>query len=454
MLSCKPENENDSQYPGWCRLSTRRISRDSLGLGGVVTSVNARIASIAVGTPLYCETWTISSLISSGGMPRFNAPRMCSRSSGPRPSAISAVIVISERNLTGRPGRVQIVPNSCSLRKVANPSSKFRRNASPSCAPFSPHNFVRNSIPFFADSSDMRTPPRLRQLCVADHQAAVHRNDRARDVRRRGNAQAERDVRDFLGIAVAFKRGAALGENRLVLFWNRVGKSGANRSRANAVDRNSFRPEVDRQRARQSDDTGLGNCIGAVAGSRTEALRRRDIHDACGVGLAQMNERGADHPLLRSQQTGDGAIPDAVVVVGAERRESAKAGVVYQYIETAEVSCDLRDDAFDLGRIQHVEPPSVRSPAGGRDFFDDARHSRLIDIGDRDQRPFLCEQVSGGAAHPAGGAGDEHRASLHRAIELLHWFHLNSHIERALLHCRAVTPRAITPHVSCGSEAW
>src|SRR5271169_5115857 len=33
----------------------RRLLR-YLGFGGVVTSVNARIASIAVGTPLYCET--------------------------------------------------------------------------------------------------------------------------------------------------------------------------------------------------------------------------------------------------------------------------------------------------------------------------------------------------------------------------------------------------------------
>src|SRR5271163_1586425 len=283
--------------------SSLGIRPQLLAFGGAVTSVNARIASIAVGTPLYCETWTISSLISSGGMPRFNAPRMCRRSSGPRPSAISAVIVISERSLTGRPGRFQIVPNSCSLRKVANPSSKFRRNASPSCAAFSPHNFVRTSIPFFADSSDMGTPPRLRQLCVADHQAAVDRDDRARDVRSGGKAKAERDVRDFLGIAVALKCGAALGENRLVFFRDSVGKGGANRSRANAVDRNSFRAEIDGKRARQSDDSRLGNCVGAVAGSRTEAFRRRDIHNARGVGLAQMNERGADHPLLRSQQT-------------------------------------------------------------------------------------------------------------------------------------------------------
>ena len=84
------------------------------------------------------------------------------------------------------------------------------------------------------------------------------------------------------------------------------------------------------------------------------------------------------------------------------------------------------DDAFDLGVIEDVEPPSVRGAAGGRDFLDDARDARLIDIGDRDQRAFLREQMSGRAAHPAGSAGDEHAAPLHRAIEFLHWLHFNS----------------------------
>ncbi len=59
--------------PSTSGISAQRLwkppSGHSFGFGGAVTSLNARIASTAVGTPLYCETCTISSLISSGGMP-------------------------------------------------------------------------------------------------------------------------------------------------------------------------------------------------------------------------------------------------------------------------------------------------------------------------------------------------------------------------------------------------
>lgn len=58
--------------------------------------------------------------------------------------------------------------------------------------------------------------PQTHLSCVADGQSAVHRYYRAGDVRSRGQTQAESDVRDFLGIAVTFERGAPLGENALV----------------------------------------------------------------------------------------------------------------------------------------------------------------------------------------------------------------------------------------------
>src|ERR1700678_871113 len=358
---------------------------------------------------------------------------MCSRSSGPRPSAINAVIVSSERNLIGRPERLQIVPNSCSLRKVANPSSKFLRNVSPSLAAFSPNNFVRTSIPFFADSSGMGNTSVVMssQLCVADHQAPVNRNYRAGDVRSGGKAEAECDVRDFFRIAVSLERGAPLGENRLMLFGNRVGERGANRPGADAIDGNSFRAQIHRERARESDDAGLGNRIGAVAWSRAEAFGRRDVDDARGVGLAQMHQCGAHHPLLRSQQAGDSAIPDAIVIVVAEWSEAAEAGVVDQDVEPAEARGDVRNDALDLGRIEDVQPPAVRSTAGARDFLDHPRDARLVDIGNRDQRAFLRKQVSGRAAHPAGSAGDDHRTPLYRAIELFQWLHFTPRAERA-----------------------
>src|SRR5208337_5248638 len=86
----------------------------------------------------------------------------------------------------------------------------------------------------------------------------------------------------------------------------------------------------------------------------------------------------------------------------------------------------FRDDALDLGGVGYVEAPSVRASAAGGDLFDDARDARFVDVGDRDERAFIRKQVGGGAAHPAGGAGDEHGAALHRTVESLDWVHCNS----------------------------
>ena len=153
---------------------------------------------------------------------------------------------------------------------------------SPSCAAFSPNNFVRTSIPFFADIVRHGNTSAVicRQLCVADHQAAVNRNDRTSDVRSCGQAQAERHMSDFFRKAISLQRGATLGENRLVLFRDRVGQRGANRSGTDAVDGYSLGTEIDRQRARESDDSRFGDRVGTVARSRAEAFGRRDVDDA------------------------------------------------------------------------------------------------------------------------------------------------------------------------------
>src|ERR1019366_9027362 len=79
---------------------------------------------------------------------------------------------------------------------------------------------------------------------VADHQASVDRNDRAGDVRSGRKAEAERDVSNFFRIAVAPQGGPAFCKNRLGLFGNRVGQRRANRSGADAIDRDSFRAEI------------------------------------------------------------------------------------------------------------------------------------------------------------------------------------------------------------------
>src|SRR5713226_653663 len=72
--------------------------------------------------------------------------------------------------------------------------------------------------------------------CVPDRQASIYWNDCAGDIGSGRKTQAERNVRDLLGIAVALQGGPAFRKNCLVLFRNRVCQCGANGSGANAID--------------------------------------------------------------------------------------------------------------------------------------------------------------------------------------------------------------------------
>src|SRR5262245_25057685 len=80
---------------------------------------------------------------------------------------------------------------------------------------------------------DIRQALRL-ALRIPRHQPAIDRNDCAGQERRRGQAQAQRHMRDLLGIAIAAERGAALGIDLLVLLGNPVRDRSPDRPRADA----------------------------------------------------------------------------------------------------------------------------------------------------------------------------------------------------------------------------
>src|ERR1700687_1203960 len=137
-----------------------------------------------------------------------------------------------------------------------------------------------------------------------------------------------------------------------------------------------------------------------------------------------MRERGAHQLLLRGQQSCDRLVPDLVVVAGVERTQPAEAGVVDQDVESAKTFRDFGNDAFDRGRVADIESPAFGLSTFGFDFLDDARDARFIDVGHRNDRALLRKQVSRRAAHSTRGAGDEHAATLHRAVEFFDRIHL------------------------------
>src|SRR5713226_7152987 len=81
---------------------------------------------------------------------------------------------------------------------------------------------------------------------IPRHQAAVDRDDRPGQERRRGQAQAQRHVRDLFGIAVAAERGPAPGIDRLVLVADARRHSGCDRAGADAVHGDAVTAEFDR----------------------------------------------------------------------------------------------------------------------------------------------------------------------------------------------------------------
>src|SRR6266702_6965949 len=122
---------------------------------------------------------------------------------------------------------------------------------------------------------------------VARHQAAVDGDHRAGEEGGRRQAQAERHMRDFLGIAIAAECSAALGVDGLVLFGNAVGDGSADRAGADAVDGDALAAELDCQRAGEARDAALGRRVGAVQSSRAERLGRGDVDDARALRFAQ-----------------------------------------------------------------------------------------------------------------------------------------------------------------------
>ena len=78
------------------------------------------------------------------------------------------------------------------------------------------------------------------------------------------------------------------------------------------------------------------------------------------------------------------------------------------------------DDALDRGRIGHIHFPAFDIvKAGILDFLDHDIDVALAQVGDGDIGAFTREQVRGGPAHAAGGAGDEGGLAFDRTGKFL-----------------------------------
>ncbi len=119
-----------------------------------------------------------------------------------------------------------------------------------------------------------------------------------------------------------------------------------------------------------------------------------------------MRQRRAHDALLRGEQHRERPGPDLFVVRRIDRRKAGDAGIVDDDVEAAEFFRDLAHHARDLAGVAHVHLPAARG---------------CCEVGGGDQRAFRCENFRRGAAHAAGGAGDEDYRTADRAKTQMFW---------------------------------
>ena len=121
---------------------------------------------------------------------------------------------------------------------------------------------------------------------------------------------------------------------------------------------------------------------------------------------------------MRGQHHGQRLGPGRFITLVVDRDAHGDAGIVDDDIEGAEMGGDVVDDLNDVVRLCDVECPCLCRTAGCGDLAGDGLGGPGIDIGDGDIGALGCEHERGGAAHAAGGAGDENGQALDRAAEL------------------------------------
>ncbi len=84
---------------------------------------------------------------------------------------------------------------------------------------------------------------------------------------------------------------------------------------------------------------------------------------------------------------------------------------------------DITDNGIDLIAVGDVKRPCLRAAAARGDLRRDGLRALGRKIRHGDIGAFGGEHQRGGAAHAAGGAGDENGQSLDRAAELFEFGH-------------------------------
>ena len=132
----------------------------------------------------------------------------------------------------------------------------------------------------------------------------------------------------------------------------------------------------------------------------------------------KVRQRGADDTLMCGQHDGQSLRPCLVIAVIVDRDAHGDTGIVDDDVEPAEMLGDFVHDRSDVVTVGDIERPGFGGLTFCRDVAGNGLRRLGADVGDRDLGAFGGEHPRGGAAHAAGGAGDENAQTLDRAAEL------------------------------------
>ncbi len=263
-----------------------------------------------------------------------------------------------------------------------------------------------------------RSRAKLTRSCAElDVEAAVHRDDGAVLEGRRGQHQAQRDLRHLLRVAVAAQRHAPAREDGLLLVGDRGGHARLDGPGADGVHRDALASELHGEPAREPHHPVLAGGVGAVEARGAQALGRGDVHDAAGVGLAQVGERRADQVHLRLEVHRQGAAPDVEVALVVEGSEAGVARVVDQDVELNPVRREVGDEGLQGLAVRDVERAVPDGAAGGADLLGHGLELALVEVDDADASSLVGEKMRSGASHPARRPGDQGDAAFDGAAE-------------------------------------
>lgn len=152
-------------------------------------------------------------------------------------------------------------------------------------------------------------PEAAASLCVADCEAAVHREGDAVDVAGGREDQAQGGVCDFFRVGVAGQGNAPFREYLFMLVRNMGGYGGMNGAGTNAVDGYPFPAQFHGHGAGEADDAVFSRCIGRCVRRSAKTFGGSNIDDAAAVTGSQMREGGAYGSGMGGKENREQAVP-------------------------------------------------------------------------------------------------------------------------------------------------